>query len=170
MKKSVLLIFLVIVLTIIMSFASIGAEVNFNPDDYTEEQLAEIILRIHNSNTQEGYMYTSDVLIAGQDIPAGHYEFWIEENDVAIGPEIQQHLDEGIDYHCGNTELCIIKWGKEHDDWGDYDYEEFYYDEYGVHKPVTLEEGDYLWTKAYKGINYEGFHMKYFPNRQSGLF
>ncbi len=151
------------------SLALAATDVDFNVEDYTEEELIEIVHRIHDADTKLGYLYASDVLLVGTDIPAGHYEFWVEEDDVKIGPEMQEFLDDGHDYHCGYTELGAVKWGEQYDGW-DYEYEDIYYDEYGVHKSVTLEEGNYIWVKAYYGTDFVGIHIKYFPNRQSGLF
>lgn len=176
MKKSIrigrciILIFVTIFIASFSSFAAINTEVDFNIDDYTEDELIEIMTRIQQGETNLGYQYSSDVLLVGEDIPAGHYEFWIEEDDIEMNQTMIDKIDNGIDYHCGATELCSVRWSKEQDNWGDYEYAVFYYDDFGVHQMVELEEGDYLWTTCYNGINYIGFRMKYMPFLKSGLF
>ena len=160
---------MIFILTI-SSFASSNTEVDFNAEDYSEEELIEIMTRIQKVGSQFGYVYASDVLLVGEDIPAGHYEIWIEEDDIAKGQEMIDRINDGTTRHCGATTLCIVKWWTEHNNQGDYNHEDFYHDEYGVHKTITLKEGEYLWTDEHYGIEYEGFRIKYFPDKKSGLF
>ena len=157
-------------LCMLLVFLFVGtalSEINFNVDDYTEDELIDIVHMIYESKSQLGYLYASDVLVAGQDIPAGIYECWVEEEDIGFS----QHLiDSGLDYHCGSTTLCSIRWGKEYDKYNFDGYVDIFYDEYNTHKMITLEEGQSLWTTEIYGANYVGLRMKYVPGRKSGLF
>ena len=140
------------------------AETDFDVNDYTDDEIIDIMKTIFDSDTQTGYMYSNDVLVAGKDIPAGAYEFWVEESDIGFS---QAFIDDPKDYHCINSMLCYILWGDE----DDYSYKEIFYDEYNVRVKVNLEEGQSLWTTISSGgANFEGIRMKYFPNRKSGLF
>lgn len=144
-------------------------KVDFNAADYTEDELADIMVAIQESGLQDGYLYSSDVLKVGEDIPAGSYEFWVEEDDIGFS---QEFINDPYDYHCGGSTLCILMRGPEQDNYNDEtEYEYFYYDEYSVHKLIALEDGDLIWTEeSYAGANFTGIHMRYFPNRKSGLF
>ncbi len=146
-----------------------SSEVNFNVDNYTEDELISIVQMIYDSNSQLGYMYSSDILVVGQDIPAGIYEFWVEEEDIEFSQELKEKIDD-YDYHCCFTTLCAIHWGDEYNKYSSDNYEEIFYDEYGIHKLITLKDGQSLWTKEYYGANYIGLRMKYVPDRKSGLF
>ena len=144
------------------------AENNFNVDDYTDDELISIMRSIYEAETQLGYLYSNDVLLVGTDIPAGPYEFWVEESDIGFSRDM---IDDPLDYHCGYTTLCMIWWSDEERKTDCNKYESIYYDQYGVRVKITLKEGQYLWTTVSSGgANYVGLRMKYFPNRRSGLF
>jgi len=144
------------------------AENNFNVDDYTDDELISIMCSIYEAETQLGYLYSNEILRVGTDIPAGSYEFWVEESDIGFSKDM---IDDPLDYHCGYTKLCTIWWSNKE---GEMDYnkcESIYYDQYGVRIKVKLKRGQYLWTTQRSGgANYVGLRMKYFPNRRSGLF
>ena len=159
MKKFLGLLFCLLLLC-----STCYAAVDFNVEDYTDDELIEIMKAIAESDEQLGYLYSNDVLVVGEDIPAGAYEFWVEEEDIGFVNV------KNLDYHCIATMLCSVKWGAVHDDW-DYEHDiDIYYDEYGAHKLATLEEGQYLWTTEVSGNGYLGLRMKYIPERKSGLF
>lgn len=167
--RNSLISILVLFSLMVSLFVPAYAELNFNVQDYTDEELLEIMTIIQQSDTKLGYLYSSDVLEVGKDIPAGHYEFWVEEEDIGFSQEYLGNADQ-YDYHCGFSTLCYILWGNEYDG-SEHNYEEIYYDEYNVHKMITLEEGQFVWTKVSSaGANYKGLRMKYLPNTASGLF
>ena len=144
------------------------AEVEFNVEDYSDDELIEIMKAIYEADTQLGYLYSNDVLEVGTDIPAGAYEFWVEESDIGFS---QKMIDEPLDYQCGSTTLCYIQWADEYDQWNFENYVAIYYDQYNDHVKINLEEGQFVWTgMGSGGANYVGLRMKYFPNRKSGLF
>ena len=156
--------FLSFLLCLLLLCPTCCAAVDFNVEDYTDDELIEIMRLISEADEQLGYLYSNDVLVVGEDIPAGAYEFWVEEEDIGFVNE------RNLDYHCAATMLCSVKWGAIYDDW-DYDNcIQIYYDEYGAHKLATLEEGQYLWTSEVYGKGYLGLRMKYIPERKSGLF
>lgn len=142
------------------------AEVEFNADDYSDDELIDIMKAIYDADTQLGYLYSNDVLLVGKDIPAGPYEFWVEESDVGFSKRM---LEDPYEYHCGNSCLCVIYVA---DEYGDYDqYYCIYYDQYNMRVKISLSEGQYVLTEQSSGgANYLGLRMKYFPNRRSGLF
>lgn len=144
------------------------AEVNFRVEDYDDDELIEIMQAICEADSKLGYWYSNDVLVVGEDIPAGAYEFGVEEDDIGLSKDM---IEEPLDYHCEYTTLCDIQWGAEYDRHSFENYISIYCEEYGVHKPLTLEEGQFLWTReATGGSNFRGLRMKYVPNRRSGLF
>ena len=61
---------LVAILCLIFLCSTCYAEVNFNVEDYSEDELIEIMQAIYDANTQLGYLYVNDVLVVGKDIPA----------------------------------------------------------------------------------------------------
>ena len=146
-----------LVLCVILLCSTCYAATDFDVKDYTDNELIEIMKAIYDSNSQLGYMYSNDILVVGEDIPAGAYEFWVEEDDIVLNQD--------------GLVLCLIKWGSEYNV---YNYEnciDILSNEYGIHKLVKLEEGQHLWTTAYySGTSYTGFRMKYLPERKSGLF
>lgn len=159
-------IILFVLLIGLVSFAC--AESDFNINDYTDDEIINIMKAIFDSDTQTGYMYSNDVMVVGKDIPVGAYEFWVEESDISFS---QKFMDDPKDYHCGNSTLCYIQWGNEYNPYVFETFEEIFYDEYNEHVKVNLEEGQFLWTiEGAAGANFEGLRMKYFPNRKSGLF
>ena len=142
------------------------AEVKFNADDYSDDELIDIMKAIYDADTQLGYLYSNDVLLVGKDIPAGPYEFWVEESDIGFSNDM---IERDLDYHCGWTTLCMIFVGTEKGEYDDYRY--IFYDQYNMRIKINLSEGQYLWTEQDSGgANYLGLRMKYFPNRRSGLF
>lgn len=155
---------LVLLICLLLLGSTCYASVNFNVEDYTDDELIEIVKAISEADAQLGYLYSNDILVVGEDIPAGAYEFWVEEEDVGFVNT------DNLDYHCVATMLCNVKWGSEYNVW-EYDGSvDIYYDEYGAHKLATLEEGQYLWTTEISGNGYLGLRMKYIPERKSGLF
>lgn len=156
-----------LLLCLLLLCSTCYAEVDFKVEDYTDDELILIMKTICESDTQLGYLYVNDVLVVGKDIPAGAYEFWVEEEDIGFSKTM---IEKNLDYHCGYTTLCTIMWGKEYDKYSYENYINIYNDEYGVHKLVMLKDGLVLWTKESYGANYQGLRMKYIPNRKSGLF
>lgn len=156
-----------LLLCLLLLCSTCYAAVDFNVEDYTDDELIEIVKAISEADAQLGYLYSNDVLVVGEDIPAGAYEFWVEEEDIGFS---QALIEKNYDYHCIGSMLCTIKWGDEHDDWNYENSIDIYYDEYGNHKMATLKEGQYIWTNELYGANYIGFRMKYIPERKSGLF
>ena len=75
-------IVLFVLLIGLVSFAC--AEIDFDVNDYTDDEIIDIMKTIFDSDTQTGYMYSNDVLVVGKDIPAGAYEFWVEESDIGF--------------------------------------------------------------------------------------
>ena len=124
----------------------------FDVRNYTDNELIDIMLAIYDADTNLGYLYFGDVLEVGKDIPAGHYEFWIEDSDVGGGVGIL-------------FEVQCSKEKKTYDN-----YINFKDDEYGNHKLMVLEEGQYVWLTDWHGIGIIGVRLKYIPNRKSGLF
>lgn len=159
--------FFSLLLCLLLLCSTCYAEVDFNVDDYTDDELIEIMKIIYEANTQLGYLYSNDVIVVGEDIPAGAYEFWVEEDDIGFS---QKMIEQDLDYHCGFTTLCMIQWGEKYDKWNYDNYIDIFNDEYGCHKMVTLEEGQVLWTNEVYGANFLGLRMKYIPDRKSGLF
>lgn len=159
--------FFSLLISLLLLCSTCYGEVNFNVEDYTDDELIEIMKAISEADSQLGYLYSNDVLVVGEDIPAGAYEFWVEEDDIGFSQEM---IKQNKDYHCGFTTLCDIRWGDTYDKWDIENYIDIFNDEYGVRKMVTLEEGQYLWTTEIYGANYLGLRMKYIPNRKSGLF
>lgn len=159
--------FFSLLLCLLLFCSTSYAEVDFRVEAYTDDELIEIMKVICAADTQLGYLYSNDVLVVGKDIPAGAYEFWVEEEDIGFS---QKMIEKNLDYHCGFTTLCTIMWGAEYDKYNYENYVDIYNDEYGIHKPITLEEGWSLWTTEVYGANYLGLRMKYFPSRKSGLF
>ncbi len=145
---------LIIVLLLCVQVYSISgfAETSFDVSNYTDNELIDIMLAIYEADTNLGYLYYGDEFEVGKDIPAGHYEFWIEEGDVGGG--------EGI--------LFRIQCSAEHKNL-EY-YENIKDNELGVHKQMTLEEGQFLWLTIWNGTDVKGVRIKYVPNRKSGLF
>lgn len=130
--------FFSLLLCLLLLCSTCYAEVDFNVDDYTDDELIEIMKIIYEANAQLGYLYSNDVLVVGEDIPAGAYEFWVEEDDIGFS---QKMIEQDLDYHCGFTTLCMIQWGEKYDKWNYDNYIDIFNDEYGCHKMVTLEEG-----------------------------
>ena len=150
----------VVLLLIVSVFISTNvsiAENTFDVHDYTDDELIDIVRAIHDADTNLGYIYYGDVLKVGEDIPAGHYEFWVEESDVG-----------------GSSDdlLARICWDKNYR--GEYlfeSYQPIYERDYGVHIQITLEDGYYVWTQKLSDAKYfSGVRMKYIPNRRSGFF
>lgn len=165
MLRKKLLLTAATVLMLIGTCTIVSADVNFDVSAYTDDELIEIMQIIRESETQLGYLYAGDVLKVGEDIPAGTYEFWVEEDDVAISDKMKEY-----DYHCGWTTLCELEWGDMEDEYNPEGYLDFYYDEYGGHKGATLEEGTDLWVREVNGVGFKGVRLKYNPGAKSGLF
>ena len=143
------------------------AAVDFNVEDYTDDELIEIMKAIAEADSQLGYIYSNDILVVGEDIPAGAYEFWVDEEDIGFSQEM---IKQNKDYHCGFTTLCVIGWSDTSGEWNENNCIYIYNDEYGNHKMLTLEEGQQLVTSEYYGANFIGMKMKYVPEKKSGLF
>lgn len=141
------------------------SEVNFRVEDYTDDELIDIMKAIYDADTQLGYWYSNEVLIVGQDIPVGAYEFWVEESDISLSKDM---LEDPMDYHCAYSRLCLIEAGNRQEG---FEYYYVYYDEYGMRIKISLGEGDEIQAVLCSGgADFMGFRMKYFPNRRSGLF
>ncbi|MBQ4640927.1 MAG: hypothetical protein IJB69_10505 [Clostridia bacterium] len=145
------------------------AEISFNVNDYTEDELIDIVNIISEHSSKLGYLYPNDEIVVGVDIPAGQYEFWIEENDISFGTKM---IEQNLNYHCQNTLLCMVLWGDNTggSQYTNVGYFEFYFDQYGDHRTIELREGQVIAATAISGVNFKGVRMKYTQNRKSGLF
>lgn len=161
--------FFSLLLCLLLLSSTCYAAVDFNAEDYSEDELIEIMKAICDANSNLGYLYPNEEILIGTDIPAGLYEFWIEESDISFSQEM---IDRDLDYHCQATLLCMVLWGTDNgsEEYDDIGYLEFYFDEYGDHKTVRLKDGQIIATAAISGASYHGVRMKYNPNGKSGLF
>lgn len=145
------------------------AEVNFNVNDYTDDELIDIMNAISEHESKLGYLYPNEEVVVGVDIPAGIYEFWIEESDIDFSAKM---IEQNLNYHCQNTLLCMVLWGNSNggSQYDNVGYLEFYFDQYGDHMTIELDEGQVIAAAVVSGANFKGVRMKYIPNRKSGLF